>query len=365
MLKQANTDDNVTGQRQMLLYFHEGVLETSAATKGNVLAFANHRLFQPFVILPDALSHHGSAHSQKHLEIKYVHTSLLAPISFDGANAGESFSSLLSLLSATSIPEFTLSGTESANAFFGAFLAESQNGLANADSIGIALIGVLNSKQSGFRQAGNYAARGFAIGIREGRSSAISAAIELASSTLSAVKNRLNEHSPSKETAALGQYFSLGLAEGIDQYSYVAKQSADSMSQEALDAVKAELAALASVSLDDLDTSPVIRPVIDISDVSAGVGAISSMMQVQPGIQVRGIMSAATPDNLRAVAEENRSTDTSGIMREIQAINGKLDVFSAQLANMKVVLDSGELVGGIQSKVDAALGRNAKMRERS
>ena len=290
--------------------------------------------------------------------------SVLSSIPTESVNLS-GMTSLMSIFANTSIPEFTLSGTESANAFFAAFITESQNGLANADSISIALIEVLNSKQSGFRQAGNYATRGFAIGIREGRSSAISAAIELASSTLSAVKNRLNEHSPSKETAALGQYFSLGLAKGIDQYSYAAKQSADSMSQEALDAVKAELAALASVSLDDLDTSPVIRPVVDISDVSAGIGAIGSMMQVQPGIQVRGIMSGVAADNLRAVAEENRGTDTSGIMREIQTINSKLDAFSAQLANMKVVLDSGELVGGIQSKVDTALGRNAKMRERS
>lgn len=271
---------------------------------------------------------------------------------------------LMSVFANASIPEFSASGAESATTYFAAFLAESQNGLVEVGRLVTVLVATLNAQRFSFQRAGAYAAQGFANGIRQGCSSAIKAATELAASAVKAAQQRLDEHSPSKETAKLGQYFSLGLAEGISEYSYAAKQSAGSMSQEALDAVKAELAALASVPMDGIDTSPVIRPVVDLSDVNAGASTIASLMQMQSGIQLRGVMAGVATENVRAVNEQNRNTDTSGLLREMQAINAKMDSFSAQLANMKVVLDSGELVGGIQNKVDSALGRSAKLRER-
>lgn len=257
------------------------------------------------------------------------------------------------------------SGVEAAQAFFTSFIAESQNGLAEVQTLGVAIAGAFRSQYSIWYDAGANAASGFAVGISTNKSQAIRAAVQLAADSLSAAKKRLDIHSPSRETAEIGRYFSLGLAQGIDDYAHIAEYSAGSMSQEALDAVKQELAALASVPLDNLDIAPVIRPVIDLSEVNAGVSTIGGMMQMRPMIPVGSIASGLTTDNLEAIAGRYAAGSNTDFAAEIRSVNAKLDELGSQLANMKVVLDSGELVGGIQSKMDTALGRNAKMRERS
>lgn len=78
---------------------------------------------------------------------------------------------------------------------------------------------------------------GFAGGIRGAISSAVSAAASLASSALAAIKAKLDIHSPSKETAKLGKWFSQGLGAGIESEEKNVEESAESISQTALDAL--------------------------------------------------------------------------------------------------------------------------------
>lgn len=78
---------------------------------------------------------------------------------------------------------------------------------------------------------------GLADGISAGSSSAISAAISVASSALAAAKRTLDEHSPSKKTRKFGQFYSQGLALGIEDDSKMVKKSSENIAQIALDSL--------------------------------------------------------------------------------------------------------------------------------
>lgn len=78
---------------------------------------------------------------------------------------------------------------------------------------------------------------GFVRGIGAWISSAARKAAELASSAYNAAKRWLDEHSPSKKTAQLGKWFSQGLGVGIESEEKAVKDSAEFISQAALDAL--------------------------------------------------------------------------------------------------------------------------------
>lgn len=90
----------------------------------------------------------------------------------------------------------------------------------------------VNAQNTGF----NFGS-GFAGGIRSAIGRAVSAAASLASNALAAIKAKLDIHSPSKETAKLGKWFSQGLGVGIESEEKNVEESAKSISQSALDAL--------------------------------------------------------------------------------------------------------------------------------
>lgn len=99
-----------------------------------------------------------------------------------------------------------------------------------------------DNAKSGAESADSYSVgsnfgSGFVSGIGAWVSSAVSAAASLASSALAAIKAKLDIHSPSKETAKLGKWFSQGLGVGIESEEKAVEESAKNISQAALDAL--------------------------------------------------------------------------------------------------------------------------------
>ena len=78
---------------------------------------------------------------------------------------------------------------------------------------------------------------GFVSGIGSWISNAASKAAELASSAYNAAKKWLEEHSPSRKTREIGQYFSQGLALGIEDEEKTVIKSSQSIAKSALDSL--------------------------------------------------------------------------------------------------------------------------------
>ncbi|MGL5512040.1 MAG: hypothetical protein ACRDBM_02215, partial [Sporomusa sp.] len=107
---------------------------------------------------------------------------------------------------------------------------------------GVLLVNNTNSGAKSVKgnSAGESFGSGFVSGIGTWISKAASKAAELASSALAAAKKVLNINSPSKEMIKVGQYFDEGFEVGIDKDADKVEQSAENLSNAALDAIDTE-----------------------------------------------------------------------------------------------------------------------------
>lgn len=115
----------------------------------------------------------------------------------------------------------------------------------------------------------------FGLGLRDGlrnsKAFAVLAAYSLANSVLTTVKNVLKINSPSKRAIEFGEYFGIGLSDGL--------VSKEGLVEEAGSKIAIGLQNAVSSMLDgDINTDPVIRPVLDLSDVTSGSKKIDSML---------------------------------------------------------------------------------------
>lgn len=143
--------------------------------------------------------------------------------------------------------------------------SESGRGFASENGIG-----------GGHYNAGAYASEGFISGIRSKLDAVIQAGTDMASAAKKASMNELKEQSPSRVFIGIGQYVGAGFVIGIESYrDKVAKASANlaGMSIETANSLSKRLAD----SLSDDTMHPTISPVLDLSNVEAGSGRISSM----------------------------------------------------------------------------------------
>lgn len=133
---------------------------------------------------------------------------------------------------------------------------------------------------------------GLVRGISGGISQVTSAARDLASKALSAAKNFLGINSPSKEFEDVGMYSDKGFAKGLLGYVRVVTNGANAVGSAALTSLSKSISGLDSIISDNLDASPTITPVLDLSDVTAKAGTIGGLLGSQ-SIDVSGDYASA------------------------------------------------------------------------
>lgn len=126
---------------------------------------------------------------------------------------------------------------------FGTTYAAAVSGTqASARSAGT---GIANAANNGLNSVSAHSAganfgSGFGGGIRSAIGNAVSAASSLAQSALSAIKNKLDIHSPSKETTKLGEFTGDGMPIGIRKKIPEARKASDEMSDAILEGLDIE-----------------------------------------------------------------------------------------------------------------------------
>lgn len=256
------------------------------------------------------------------------------------------------------------------------------NSLANGISVnrytaGSALTIVMNSLvltangySDNFYTVGANMMFGLARGIRRNQSSAINAAAAAASASLAAAKRRLNINSPSKEFEWIGEMSDRGLARGFDKYGHLVETSAIGAADVAMLGMQAVLSRLNTIVNEGMDVQPVITPVMDLSNIYAGVGAANSLLNNQNGTYFGGIYTGNLGRNVQAIRTgyTPRANTVQVNNREVvQAINDlgeRLDGMAQSIENLKLVTDTGALVGQMEGKIDQRLGVRQKYKDR-
>lgn len=211
-----------------------------------------------------------------------------------------------------------------------------------------------------FKPIGLNIAAGIESGIVEGSSSVITSAVNLAVMTYDAVCKSLGIESPSRAFMRIGSYISEGMAIGISQTSSEAAKASESMASNTLNSARSILANVSSILAEDVDAQPTIRPVLDLSNVTAGARTIGGIFGDTYGIglDTRGITSRAartyTPVPVAAV---NQNGMDSSALSRMDAMVASMQQMSDSISNMKLVLDTGAVAGGVSDDVDINIGR--------
>jgi hypothetical protein len=135
-----------------------------------------------------------------------------------------------------------------------------------------------------FYRAGEFLVSGLAYGIEYHTYIAVDEATDMAAAVAAAVRAELNINSPSKVFAEIGSSIPEGFALGIDKYGYYVKSSISNMASGAIDNTKSVLSRIADTINSDVDSQPMIRPVLDLTNVQSGANAINSMLSLQPSM---------------------------------------------------------------------------------
>ena len=128
-----------------------------------------------------------------------------------------------------------------------------------------------------YYNAGAYMVSGFAKGIRDNTYLSVTASKEMALKALNAAKAILKEHSPSRAMYQVGAYAGEGFSNGLTAYSNASYIAGGNVANQAIEAMRDAVSSVNSVLASDLDSTPTIRPVMDLSDIQSGMSMIGSI----------------------------------------------------------------------------------------
>lgn len=164
-----------------------------------------------------------------------------------------------------------------------------------------AIAGAINSRASEMRSAGRELASAILNGMTGGLWSGIedlaNAAAAVAQRALGAAKRALGINSPSKEFFKLGSWSTEGLANGLSQTTGVVDRAATGLAKGTLATVAKNLAGIG----DGINLQPVIRPVLDLTNIKRDAPAIEAAMPT------KSLVVSGSYEYAAAFAESQRS----------------------------------------------------------
>lgn len=144
----------------------------------------------------------------------------------------------------------------------------------------------LRSYYSSFYSAGSYVAQGFANGISAGTYAAAAKARAMARAAADAAKRQLDIHSPSRVFYKIGDFAGQGFVNALNDSVGSSYSSGKEMAKASMDGLSRALGGIGELT-DDIDANPVIRPVVDLSNVEEGASAISGLLNDSNAVGIK------------------------------------------------------------------------------
>lgn len=129
-----------------------------------------------------------------------------------------------------------------------------------------------------FKSSGIYTANGLLNGLESKMDSLYSKGVKMAQKVNSGYKNTVEQHSPSRVFFKNALFTAQGLLNGFDSKMGDIYKAGAGMGEAATDGTRTALAQMSSLLAGDMDTTPTIRPVLDLTDVANGAKSINGML---------------------------------------------------------------------------------------
>lgn len=163
-----------------------------------------------------------------------------------------------------------------------------------------------------WRDIGVNLAKGLAEGISSMIDTIAKAGAKLVRGAINAAKGEAKVASPSKVFMEIGRYLDEGLVIGIDKYSGKVAKSSANLSKTAIEGMRGALNNVSSIFEDDVET-PVITPVLDLSEIQKNAGMIDGMFQ-----------NPTLPFNVTAKADTNNDSIISALKEAMSGLKADI-----------------------------------------
>lgn len=232
------------------------------------------------------------------------------------------------------------------------------------DEAGDAAVERLKKFDSKFYDAGKFCAQGFADGLLDkyAMQRVKQNSYELVDISKKAIQTRADEHSPSKVFMKLGQFITVGFANGIIDAVSAASGAANEVGEATILSMRETIKRASFEAVEGID-NPRITPILDLSNVAEGVGEMRGLFDTTPAYRLAmatsGEARAATRTRISAIYQNGSNYDDSNAIGAINSLNSEVATLKDAINGMQVVIDGKALVGQIATPMDKALGKMA------
>lgn len=170
--------------------------------------------------------------------------------------------------------------------------------------------------------AGKHVLEGFENGLSNAdlRSKINQVAYNIGHKTVEEIKRGADERSPSKSAMKAGKYVTEGFIIGIQEYSARVYNVSSEVGNKAIQGVNDAISTISSLIDSDMDNQPTIRPVLDLSEISAGVNNMNSMFS-DPSIGVLSNIKAISSEMNSRIQNDHNSDMASAINKLGNSLN--------------------------------------------
>lgn len=208
------------------------------------------------------------------------------------------------------------------------------------------------------KNAGRYFTEGLREGIQNENAQAAlyKACSDMGKKCVEAVEEATDEHSPSKETRRIGRFFDKGLELGIRDYASLATNAAANVGEDVVNVMNNSINNIATALENTTDFNPTITPVLDLSNVGAGIGTLNSLIDSTNGITAGVSFNTATSIGRRMNQSNVRATNDD-IVSSLDKLGNKLEDISANNYTINGITygDDSAVAGAIRTLINATI----------
>lgn len=229
--------------------------------------------------------------------------------------------------------------------------AQANQAVNAANYVGASAANGSGQAYTSFYMNGINLGRGLVLGMNAMQQSAYNSGYALGQAAVRGEKDGQKSHSPSKLTIQAGKWLGEGLIIGMNAMESKTYAAGKSMGETAFDSIRSALSGMNGIIDSDMDTTPTIRPVLDLTNVKATAGKLNGLF-TDP---------AFTPlANLRAIgnisARNNQNGNSDEVVRAINRLGKSLNnVGNTYNSINSVTYDNGsEISNAVETLVRAA-----------
>lgn len=180
----------------------------------------------------------------------------------------------------------------------------------------------VETQEDDMKSAGKDLGKGLVNGIKAKWDAAYDAGYTLGQKAVQGEKDGQESQSPSKATIRAGKWLGEGLVIGIGKMARAVYNAGNDLGNTATGTISSAVSWIADMVSNDIDAQPTIRPVLDLSDVEAGVGAIGGMFGSPMGtLNMAGRINASMSNRSQNGVNGDVVSELSKLRNDLNKIN--------------------------------------------